>query len=82
MFAIGLAVDLLYALIAGALGRWMRGKGGAARRQRQVTAGIYFALGAFAGLAGAALPPGLTELTAPLPVGTGTRDRSRRSGSA
>jgi hypothetical protein len=30
----------------------MRGKGGAARRQRQITAGIYFALGAFAGLAG------------------------------
>ena len=51
-FAVALVMDLLYVVAAGALGRWMRGKGGAARRQRQLTAGIYFALGAFAGLAG------------------------------
>jgi threonine/homoserine/homoserine lactone efflux protein len=51
-FAVALVMDLLYVVAAGALGRWMRSKGGAARRQRHVTAGIYFALGAFAGLVG------------------------------
>jgi threonine/homoserine/homoserine lactone efflux protein len=51
-FVAGFVMDLLYVAAAGALGRWLRGKGTLARRQRHVTAGIYFALGAFAGLAG------------------------------
>jgi threonine/homoserine/homoserine lactone efflux protein len=48
MFAIGLAVDLLYALIAGALG------GRLARRAAldRVSGGIYIALGAVAALSG------------------------------
>ena len=50
-FAVALVMDLLYVVAAGALGRRLRGKGGAGRRQRHVTAGIYLALGAFAGLA-------------------------------
>jgi threonine/homoserine/homoserine lactone efflux protein len=51
-FAIALSMDLLYVLAAGALGRRMRRHAGGARLQRHVTAGIYLALGAFAGLAG------------------------------
>jgi threonine/homoserine/homoserine lactone efflux protein len=52
MFVIALAADLFYALAAGALGARLRGRAGAARRQSQLTGGIYLALGAVAAVAG------------------------------
>jgi threonine/homoserine/homoserine lactone efflux protein len=52
MFAIALAADLLYALAADAVGTRLRRRAGAARRQAQVTGGIYLALGAVAAFAG------------------------------
>ena len=51
-FAIALVMDLLYVVAAGALGRWLRGRSGFARRQSHVTGVIYIALGGLAALAG------------------------------
>jgi threonine/homoserine/homoserine lactone efflux protein len=52
VFAIGTTSDVLYALAAGALGGWLRGRPAFARRQRYLTGGIYLGLAAVATLAG------------------------------
>src|SRR4029079_16894435 len=46
---LALAVDLLVATTAGALGRWLARRPSFARRQRYVTGPIYLVLGAAAG---------------------------------
>jgi threonine/homoserine/homoserine lactone efflux protein len=51
-FCLALTIDLLYALTAGAVGGWLRRKGGVLRRQRYLTGSVYIALGAAAALAG------------------------------
>jgi threonine/homoserine/homoserine lactone efflux protein len=51
-FVLALLMDLLYALVAGALGARLRRRAGSGRRQRQLTAGVYLTLGAAAALAG------------------------------
>ena len=48
LMAIGLAVDLLYALAAGSLGAWVRGSAVLERRRRWATGGVYLALAAVA----------------------------------
>jgi threonine/homoserine/homoserine lactone efflux protein len=50
--ALGCIVDMAYAFAAGALGGWLRGRPGFARRQAFVTGSIYVALGVTAALAG------------------------------
>jgi threonine/homoserine/homoserine lactone efflux protein len=50
-FSLALTMDLAYALAAGALGAWLRGKGGIMRRQRYLAGGVYLVLGAAAALA-------------------------------
>ena len=50
--AIGLASNVLYAVTAGALRAWLRGRPGFWRRQRYVTGGVYVGLGVVAALAG------------------------------
>jgi threonine/homoserine/homoserine lactone efflux protein len=52
MAVLGLAIDSLYALGAGALGSWLRARPRAARRQRNFTGGVYLVLGAAAALSG------------------------------
>ena len=52
LVAIGLTLDLAYALAAGAAGAWVRGNPRFARRRRNVTGGIYLALAAVAVAAG------------------------------
>ena len=51
IFAIALVMDLLYVVAAGALGGWLQGRSGFARRQRHVTGAVYIALGGIAALA-------------------------------
>jgi threonine/homoserine/homoserine lactone efflux protein len=51
-FVIALAMDLLYVVAAGALGRRLRADGAVARRERHITGGIYIALGSLAAFAG------------------------------
>ncbi|MEO9175987.1 MAG: LysE family translocator, partial [Gaiellales bacterium] len=51
--AIASVLDLAWALAAGSLGGWLRGRPGFARRQRFLTGGVYLALGAVAALTGA-----------------------------
>ena len=51
-FAIALVMDLLYVVAAGALGRWLKGRGGFARRQHQLTGAVYITLGGLAALGG------------------------------
>ncbi|HEX2414861.1 MAG TPA: LysE family translocator [Thermoleophilaceae bacterium] len=48
LVAIGLAIDLLYALAAGSLGSWVRGGAVLERRRRWATGGVYIALAAVA----------------------------------
>jgi threonine/homoserine/homoserine lactone efflux protein len=48
LVAIGLSVDLLYALAAGSLGSWVRGSAVLERRRRWATGGVYLALAAVA----------------------------------
>jgi len=52
LVAIGLTLDLAYALAAGAAGAWVRGNPAYARRRRNGTGGIYLALAAVAVAAG------------------------------
>jgi threonine/homoserine/homoserine lactone efflux protein len=52
VFVIATASDIVYALAAGALGGWLRGRPGFLRRQRYVTGGIYLGLAAAATFAG------------------------------
>jgi threonine/homoserine/homoserine lactone efflux protein len=52
MAVLGLAIDSLYALGAGALGSWLRARTRAARRQRYFTGGVYLVLGAAAAPSG------------------------------
>lgn len=47
---LGLGLDLLYALGAGTVGRWISGRPAALRRQRRATGVVYLALGAAAAL--------------------------------
>jgi threonine/homoserine/homoserine lactone efflux protein len=51
-FGIALAVDILYAIVAGALSGWLRRRPAYLRRQRFVVGGVYLALGASAAGAG------------------------------
>ena len=48
LVAIGLTIDLLYALAAGSLGSWVRGSAVLERRRRWATGGVYIALAAVA----------------------------------
>ena len=52
VFVIATASDIVYALAAGALGGWLRGRSAFVRRQRYVTGGIYLGLAAVATFAG------------------------------
>lgn len=52
MAALGLLIDVIYALAAGALGSWLRAHPKAARRQDYFTGIVYLALGAAAALSG------------------------------
>jgi threonine/homoserine/homoserine lactone efflux protein len=53
LFALmGLISDGLYALAAGAAGRWVRGNGRALRWERYVTGGVFIGLGVSAAIAG------------------------------
>jgi threonine/homoserine/homoserine lactone efflux protein len=52
VFVIATTSDIVYALAAGALGSWLRGRPAFARRQRYLTGGIYLGLAAVASLAG------------------------------
>ena len=52
LFAIGLTSDVVYALGAGSVGAWLRGRPALMRRRRWVTGGVYLALAAVAALAG------------------------------
>lgn len=52
MAALGLLIDVLYALAAGALGAWLRAHPAAARRQDYFTGAVYIVLGAAAALSG------------------------------
>jgi threonine/homoserine/homoserine lactone efflux protein len=45
---IGLTIDLLYAVAAGAIGGWVRGSARLERRRRYATGGVYIALAAVA----------------------------------
>jgi threonine/homoserine/homoserine lactone efflux protein len=51
-FGIALAVDVLYAIVAGALSGWLRRRPAYLRRQRFVVGGVYLALGVSAAGAG------------------------------
>ena len=48
LVAIGLAIDLAYALAAGSAGAWVRGSAMLERRRRWATGGVYIALAALA----------------------------------
>ena len=48
LVAIGLAIDLAYALAAGSAGAWVRGSAMLERRRRWATGGVYIALAAVA----------------------------------
>jgi threonine/homoserine/homoserine lactone efflux protein len=52
VFVIATASDIVYALTAGALGGWLRGRPGFLRRQRYLTGSIYLGLAAAATFAG------------------------------
>jgi threonine/homoserine/homoserine lactone efflux protein len=52
IFVLALTSDVVYAVAAGTLGSRLRGRAGFARRGRQVTGGVYLALGAAAALSG------------------------------
>jgi threonine/homoserine/homoserine lactone efflux protein len=52
VFVIATTSDVVYALAAGALGGWLRGRPSFARRQRYLTGGIYLGLAAVATFAG------------------------------
>jgi threonine/homoserine/homoserine lactone efflux protein len=52
VFVIATTSDIVYALAAGALGSWLRGRPAFVRRQRYLTGGIYLGLAAVATLAG------------------------------
>lgn len=52
LLLLGGAMDLLYALIAGALGGWLRRRPAFLRRQRYVTGSVYLLLGAAAAITG------------------------------
>jgi threonine/homoserine/homoserine lactone efflux protein len=52
LFTIGLTSDVVYALGAGSVGAWLRGRPALMRRRRWVTGGIYLALAAAAVVAG------------------------------
>jgi threonine/homoserine/homoserine lactone efflux protein len=52
VFVIATTSDVVYALAAGALGSWLRGRPAFVRRQRYLTGGIYLGLAAVATLAG------------------------------
>jgi threonine/homoserine/homoserine lactone efflux protein len=52
LFAIALTHDLVYAVGAGSVGAWLRGRPALMRRRRWVTGGVYLALAAVAALAG------------------------------
>jgi threonine/homoserine/homoserine lactone efflux protein len=52
VFVIATASDIVYALAAGALGGWLRGRPGFLRRQRYLTGSIYLGLAAAATFAG------------------------------
>ncbi len=49
---LGLVVDSLYAVAAGAAGSWLRARPRVFRRQRYLTGTVYIALGAAAALTG------------------------------
>lgn len=48
----GIVSDGTYALLAGGMGRWLRGHRGVVRRQRFLTGGVYVALGLATALSG------------------------------
>ena len=52
LFALGVITDMTYALGAGSLGVWLRGRPSFARRRRYVTGAVYLALGLTAAFAG------------------------------
>jgi threonine/homoserine/homoserine lactone efflux protein len=52
VFVIATTSDIVYALAAGALGGWLRGRPAFVRRQRYLTGGIYLGLAAVATFAG------------------------------
>ena len=52
VFVIATTSDVVYALAAGALGSWLRGRPAFVRRQRYLTGGIYLGLAAAATFAG------------------------------
>lgn len=54
LFSLGVLTDMTYALGAGSLGAWLRGRPSFARRQRYVVGVVYLALGVTAALAGPA----------------------------
>ena len=49
---LGLCIDALYAVAAGAAGAWLSGRPGLVRGRRLLTGGVYLALGAGAALSG------------------------------
>ena len=52
--ALGLVIDTLYALAASRLGAWLGRSATVARRQAQVSGGVYLALGTAAAVSGGA----------------------------
>lgn len=52
LFVLGVITDMTYALGAGSLGAWLRGRPSFARRRRYVTGVVYLALGLTAAFAG------------------------------
>lgn len=57
MALIGLFIDSIYALAAGAISSWLRVRPRAARRQNQLTGGVYLTLGVAAALSGSRPEP-------------------------
>jgi threonine/homoserine/homoserine lactone efflux protein len=52
LWVVATASDVIYALVAGGLGAWLRARPAFVRRQRYVTGGVYLSLGVVAALAG------------------------------
>lgn len=52
LFVLGVITDMTYALGAGSLGAWLRGRPSFARRRRYVTGAVYLALGLTAAFTG------------------------------
>ena len=69
--ALGLAIDFLYALVAGSAGGWLRGSRRFLRGTRYVTGSLYLGLGLAAAFSPTGRPPGAAAPGAVAPAVTG-----------